>query len=119
VRTGPHSSRTKNHAKGNRPGIKIPNPHGRNGFRDDAPSPVLVSVRVIMTTKEEVTAFIAAEFPQTKCVVREVGNGGAKVSHEICLNELRPGGTVSGPVLMGSQTSCCTWPSSVKSASSH
>jgi acyl-coenzyme A thioesterase PaaI-like protein len=54
-----------------------------------------------MATKEEVTAFIAAEFPQTKCVVREVGNGGATVSHEIGPSELRPGGTVSGPVLMG------------------
>jgi acyl-coenzyme A thioesterase PaaI-like protein len=54
-----------------------------------------------MATKEEVTAFIAADFPQTKCVVREVGNGGATVSHEIGPSELRPGGTVSGPVLMG------------------
>ena len=54
-----------------------------------------------MATKEEVTAFIAAELPQTKCVVREVGNGGATVSHEIGPSELRPGGTVSGPVLMG------------------
>ena len=54
-----------------------------------------------MTTKEEITAFIAAELPQTKCVVREVGNGGATVSHEIGPSELRPGGTVSGPVLMG------------------
>ena len=54
-----------------------------------------------MATREEVTAFIAAEFPQTKCVVRELGNGGATVSHEIGPSELRPGGTVSGPVLMG------------------
>ena len=53
-----------------------------------------------MATKEEVAAFIAAEFPQTKCVVREVGNGGATVTHEVGLDELRPGGTVSGPVLM-------------------
>ena len=54
-----------------------------------------------MATTEEVTAFISAELPQTKCVVREVGNGGATVSHEIGPSELRPGGTVSGPVLMG------------------
>ena len=54
-----------------------------------------------MATTEEVTAFIAAELPQTKCVVREVGNGGATMSHEIGPSELRPGGTVSGPVLMG------------------
>jgi acyl-coenzyme A thioesterase PaaI-like protein len=53
-----------------------------------------------MATKEEVAAFIAAEFPQTKCVIREVGNRGATVSHEVTESELRPGGTVSGPVLM-------------------
>ena len=53
-----------------------------------------------MPSKEEVAAFIAAEFPQTKCMVEEVGNGGATVSHQIGHGELRPGGTVSGPVLM-------------------
>jgi acyl-coenzyme A thioesterase PaaI-like protein len=53
-----------------------------------------------MPSKEEVAAFITAEFPQSKCVVREVGNGGATVSHEVGPTELRPGGTVSGPVLM-------------------
>ncbi|WP_455231157.1 PaaI family thioesterase [Geopseudomonas aromaticivorans] len=53
-----------------------------------------------MASKEEVAAFIAAEFPQTKCMVLEVGNGGATVSHQIGHGELRPGGTVSGPVLM-------------------
>jgi acyl-coenzyme A thioesterase PaaI-like protein len=54
----------------------------------------------MMAAKEEVVAFIAAEFPQTRCIVREVGNGGATVTHEIGPGELRPGGTVSGPVLM-------------------
>jgi len=53
-----------------------------------------------MATKEEIAAFIAAEFPQTRCIVREVGDGGATVLHEISISELRPGGTVSGPVLM-------------------
>jgi acyl-coenzyme A thioesterase PaaI-like protein len=53
-----------------------------------------------VASKDEVAAFIAAEFPQTKCVIREVGNGGATVAHEIGREELRPGGTVSGPVLM-------------------
>jgi acyl-coenzyme A thioesterase PaaI-like protein len=53
-----------------------------------------------VATKNEVIAFIAAEFPQTKCVVREVGNRGATVAHEVGPEELRPGGTVSGPVLM-------------------
>lgn len=53
-----------------------------------------------MASKEEVAAFIATEFPQTKCMVEAVGNGGATVSHQIGHGELRPGGTVSGPVLM-------------------
>jgi acyl-coenzyme A thioesterase PaaI-like protein len=53
-----------------------------------------------MATKEEVVAFITAELPQTKCVVQEVGNRGSKVFHEIGPSELRPGGTVGGPVLM-------------------
>ena len=53
-----------------------------------------------MATKDEVAAFIAAEFPQTKCIVCDVGDGAATVSHEIGLGELRPGGTVSGSVLM-------------------
>ena len=53
-----------------------------------------------MATKEEVAAFLAAEFPQTKCTVLGVGNGGATVAHAIGADELRPGGTVSGPVLM-------------------
>ena len=51
-------------------------------------------------SKEEIVTFITAEFPQTKCVIETVGNNGATLSHEIGINELRPGGTVSGPVLM-------------------
>lgn len=51
-------------------------------------------------TKEEIIAFMAVEFPQTKCVVESVDETGATLSHDIGNNELRPGGTVSGPVLM-------------------
>ncbi len=51
-------------------------------------------------TKEEIVAFLALEFPQTKCVVESVDETGATLSHDIGINELRPGGTVSGPVLM-------------------
>ena len=53
-----------------------------------------------MPTKSEIAAFLRAEFPQTKCTVDRVGNGGATVRHEVGVHELRPGGTVSGPVLM-------------------
>ena len=51
-------------------------------------------------TKEEISAFMALEFPQTKCVVEAVSEKGATLSHEIGIDELRPGGTVSGPVMM-------------------
>ena len=51
-------------------------------------------------TKDELAAFLAAEFPQTKCTVESVGGGAATVRHAIGVQELRPGGTVSGPVLM-------------------
>jgi len=54
-----------------------------------------------VVTKEEVAAFIAEEFPQTKVVIEAVGNLGATVSLEVGPEDLRPGGTVSGPVLMG------------------
>lgn len=53
-----------------------------------------------MATQDEVAAFIRAEFPQNKCTIRAVGNLGSVVAHEVGANELRPGGTVSGPVLM-------------------
>ncbi|MFW5969795.1 MAG: PaaI family thioesterase [Halofilum sp. (in: g-proteobacteria)] len=51
-------------------------------------------------TKEEIVEFLATEFPQTRVVVETVGDGRATVSHQIGTDELRPGGTVSGPVLM-------------------
>jgi len=49
---------------------------------------------------QEIATFIAREFPQTKCTVEAVGAMGARVSHPIGADELRPGGTVSGPTLM-------------------
>ena len=53
-----------------------------------------------MATKAEIVEFMAAAFPQSKCIVVEVGNASATVKHHIGVDELRPGGTVSGPVLM-------------------
>ena len=52
-------------------------------------------------SKEQIAAFLATEFPQSLCVVEAVGERGATVSHRVGPAELRPGGTVSGPVLMG------------------
>lgn len=53
-----------------------------------------------MPRKQEIAEFLAQEFPQTKCTVEDVGHYTATVRHEIGVAELRPGGTVSGPVLM-------------------
>lgn len=54
----------------------------------------------LMPTTTEIAAFLAREFPQTKCTVEVVGGRGATVRHEVGAAELRPGGTVAGPVLM-------------------
>ena len=53
-----------------------------------------------MSTKEEIIAFLNAEFPQSTISVVEVGKQGATVRQEISHAQLRPGATVSGPVLM-------------------
>ncbi len=53
-----------------------------------------------MVSLEQIVAFMAAEFPQSKCAVVAVGQGSATVRHQVGPGELRPGGTVSGPVLM-------------------
>ncbi|MFD2248031.1 PaaI family thioesterase [Pontibacter ruber] len=53
-----------------------------------------------MSLKEKVAEFMTREFPQTNVVVEEVGNRSAKVRQPIGEEHLRPGGTVSGPVLM-------------------
>ena len=53
-----------------------------------------------MATKAELVEFLAREFPQNRCAVVQVGSSSATVRQEIGVQELRPGGTVSGPVLM-------------------
>src|SRR5271169_1449922 len=51
-------------------------------------------------TKAEIIEFLAREFPQGKVIVEEIGDRSATVSYPIGPDQLRPGGTVSGPVLM-------------------
>jgi acyl-coenzyme A thioesterase PaaI-like protein len=53
-----------------------------------------------MPTKVEIVDFLAREFPQSKCIVEEVGDRSATVSHAVGPAQLRPGDTVSGPLLM-------------------
>jgi acyl-coenzyme A thioesterase PaaI-like protein len=51
-------------------------------------------------THAEIVEFIKTEFPQSKCIIDAVGNMSATIRHNITEAELRPGGTVSGPVMM-------------------
>ncbi len=51
-------------------------------------------------SKQEIISFLASEFPTNRCVVQSVGEGMASVSYAVTSQDLRPGGTVSGPVLM-------------------
>ena len=53
-----------------------------------------------MPTRDEIAAFLAAEFPQSDCVIRAAGGRGATVSLAVGHAHLRPGATVSGPTLM-------------------
>ncbi len=53
-----------------------------------------------MPTKSELSAFLVKEFPQTPCTVEAVGDKSATIRHPVGAAELRPGGTVSGPVMM-------------------
>ena len=53
-----------------------------------------------MTTLTAIREFLATTFPQSKGVVEQVGDGTATVRQPVGFDELRPGGTVSGPVMM-------------------
>lgn len=50
---------------------------------------------------EEVRTFMRESFPQAKVEVLEIGNMRATLRQQIDDSHLRPGGTVSGPTLMG------------------
>ena len=60
----------------------------------------MTSSKLAKPTKAEITAFLKKEFPQSKCAVDAVGDKSATIRHNITEAELRPGGTVSGPVMM-------------------
>jgi acyl-coenzyme A thioesterase PaaI-like protein len=61
----------------------------------------MLQEKQLVATKEEIASFIKASFPHGKMIVVEVGNRSATVRQKIGATELRPGGTVAGPVLMG------------------
>jgi len=53
-----------------------------------------------MADLAQLNAFLARDFPQTRCTVVALAARTATVRHPVGEAELRPGGTVSGPVLM-------------------
>ena len=53
-----------------------------------------------MATLQQISDFMAESFPQSKISIDAVDAETATVRHTIGFEELRPGGTVAGPVLM-------------------
>lgn len=51
-------------------------------------------------SKQEIIEFLKADFPQFKFIVEEVGERSAVLRKRIGNEDLRPGGTVSGPALV-------------------
>lgn len=49
----------------------------------------------------EIVDFLAKDFPQMPVDVISVGDGKARVRHIVTEADLRPGGTISGPCMMG------------------
>lgn len=53
-----------------------------------------------MASKEQLAEFLKSEFPQNRTTILAVGGMAATVKIEVGYNDLRPGGTVSGPTMM-------------------
>ena len=49
---------------------------------------------------QELRTFFARDFPQCTVTIEAIGEGTARVRQEVGDAQLRPGGTVSGPVMM-------------------
>lgn len=50
-------------------------------------------------TKEQIEAMLAAEFPQFRAKIESVDTQGATLRHHPTGDDMRPGGTISGPTL--------------------
>lgn len=53
------------------------------------------------TGMDQIVDFLAKDFPQMPVDVISVGDGKARVRHIVTEADLRPGGTISGPCMMG------------------
>ena len=53
-----------------------------------------------MATKEDIATFMAAAFPRNQFTIVEAQNKAATIRRPVTEDDIRPGGTVSGPTLM-------------------
>ena len=53
-----------------------------------------------MASLDELRSFFARDFPQCTATLEVVGEGRVRMRQEVGEAQLRPGGTVSGPVMM-------------------
>ncbi|MFT7300410.1 MAG: hypothetical protein ACI89Z_000867 [Porticoccus sp.] len=60
----------------------------------------LIPIGETMVTKAELVNFFNNEFPQANFIIDSIGEKAITIRKKINQNHLRPGGTVSGPVLM-------------------
>jgi len=52
-------------------------------------------------SKTEMEAFFSEEFPQASFVIESFDEGSVTIKRKVDAGDLRPGGTVSGPTMMG------------------
>lgn len=52
-----------------------------------------------MDITTQINSFLKKDFPQVTSIVEEIGPQSARVRHQLGEGDLRPGGTVSGPVM--------------------
>ena len=59
-----------------------------------------ISTTVPKPSQADLARFLADQFPQSTCSIESLDPMGATLRHRVGVDELRPGGTVSGPVMM-------------------
>jgi uncharacterized protein (TIGR00369 family) len=52
-----------------------------------------------MATADQINQFLESDFPQCRTRVVSIGAQSSRVHHRVEVSDLRPGGTVSGPVM--------------------
>ena len=53
-----------------------------------------------MASRDEIVAFLEEQFPQSDFEVEAVDSGSCRIRYRVSDQDLRPGGTISGPTMM-------------------